>query len=44
VDSEKVLCVDDETQVLEGLKPGDKVIVSGIGQLKEGAAVRVVTE
>lgn len=36
--------VEGRVEVLDGLKLGEKVIVSGIGQIKEGGPVRVVTE
>ncbi|MEK6711627.1 MAG: efflux RND transporter periplasmic adaptor subunit [Nitrospinota bacterium] len=36
--------VEGQVEILSGLKAGEKVIVSGVGQLKEGSPVRVVTE
>ncbi|OGL61655.1 MAG: hypothetical protein A3I72_04575 [Candidatus Tectomicrobia bacterium RIFCSPLOWO2_02_FULL_70_19] len=35
---------EGRVEILDGLKRGDRVIVSGMGQLKEGGPVRVVTE
>ena len=35
--------VNGQTAILEGLKPGDKVVVDGAGFLGEGDRVRVVT-
>ncbi len=32
----------DNTQVLSGLKPGDTVVIDGVGLLRDGAKVRIV--
>ena len=34
----------DDTQVLDGLKPGDEVVVDGTDRLREGAKVRVTPD